>query len=336
MFLSSLKKLLIHALLCLISSSAFALEESITYDTATESYIYRYRGYDIHVDGRKVDLGIVEGIFTPAKIVPLLSSSFQIDRDWKIAYHYVLANDKIAKQAINHFVFSGIPNPLIELNENNKESSNNLKSNLYTPPSWKGVFYSGEVDWISDINNIGLLPGERLSGFGYASFDLPGIVQARLAGEGTSTGFSDSNSGPDETSPLREQDDLITHEDYKPYPVASPMVAVPTPFDAVAVLVNIRAQVATWPNFRTGGYNGNVPSDKKFFLLDAAFAEQLDRYLASAADAFRLNQPQTGKQQIETLRALIKKEQPNLGQDEEHESSESQGNDDGKKALINR
>ena len=72
-------------------------------------------------------------------------------------------------------------------------------------------------------------------------------------------------------------------------------------------------------------------------LLDASFSSQLDRYLTAAADAYRHNQPKAGKEHIQTLRKLLKKEHEDMGRDEEHESEKSQDkNDDKKPRMIDR
>jgi len=99
-------------------------------------------------------------------------------------------------------------------------------------------------------------------------------------------------------------------------------IAVPDSFDAAVLLDSIRTQMHTWIGMK---------------LLDATFSSQLDRYFQSAISAYRLNQPKVGKKEIQTMRALIKKEHEDMGRDEEHESEKSQEkNDDRKSALIDR
>ena len=297
-------------LLGLASVTVWGQDESITYDPVSESYIYRYRGYEIHEDGTRRDLGIMQGIYTPAKIAPRVMSRLQTGKDGIINYRYTLFNGNTAKQRINRITFFGMPSPSIVV-------TNQLE--VLSPDGWEGLTYDGEFTWMpagDDYEKEGLLPGYSLAGFGFASMNLPGIVQADLSGKGSSTGFDDSNSGPDETSPLSTQDDIIMHEDYKPYPVAAPMVAVPNPFDAAELVDRIRAHVATWPNFKTDGYNGNVPPDKKIFLLDTAFAAKLDGYLSSAANAYRLNNPKAAKEHIHTLRKMLAKEHHHVDNDD--------------------
>lgn len=321
----------VGVLLSMLSSTANAVDESITYDPSSGGYIYRYRGYDIFEDGRTVDLGIIQGTFTPAKISPTVQSTFRIDKNWAIDYRYTLINDKSAKQAIDNFYFGGITSPLVGVlsrvpgltKEQSALVAASRRNSVIKPAGWEGWFnLGGTVGMVQWMPNSGqktgnIIPGTSLAGFGYASFDLPGIVQASIEGQGISSGFEDSNGGPAETSPLRVQSELIHDEDYKPYPVAAPVVVVPKLFDASVVVENIRAHVATWPNFKTGGYNGNVPPDKKIFLLDIAFAAQLDRYLAAAAEAFRRNQLEAGKEHLETIHEMLEKEHKPLDSDDE-------------------
>ena len=107
---------------------------------------------------------------------------------------------------------------------------------------------------------------------------------------------------------------------FVPRPAAVPAVAVPNPFDAAVLLDRIQTQTHTWIAMQ---------------LLDASFSSQLDRYLTAAADAYRHNQPKAGKEHIQTLRKILKKEHEDLGRDEEHESDKNrEKNDDRKSKMI--
>ena len=83
-FAKLMKQFVVLQLLGLLISPVYGQEESITFDPSTESYIYQYRGYDIFEDGRKVDLGIIQGIFTPAKIIPIVKSNIRVEESWAI------------------------------------------------------------------------------------------------------------------------------------------------------------------------------------------------------------------------------------------------------------
>ncbi len=155
-------------------------------------------------------------------------------------------------------------------------------------------------------------------GFGFASKDIPGIGMAQIQGDTPVFGYVDE--GPD--GEISDQLEKLRQNDFVPRPVAVPMIAVPDPFDAAALLGSIQTQMHTWIAMN---------------LLDATFSGQLDRNFQSAISACQLNQPEVGKQQIEVLREMIRKEQPEVGRDEEHESDKNhEKNDDRQAPLIDK
>lgn len=70
-------------------------------------------------------------------------------------------------------------------------------------------------------------------------------------------------------------------------------------------------------------------------LLDPIFSSQLDRYFQSAISAYSLNQPNAGKKQIQTMRELIKKEQPDTDREDVGNDS-GDDHDTNKRALIDK
>jgi hypothetical protein len=205
---------------------------------------------------------------------------------------------------------------------------------IVTPDRWHGLA-SPDLDhasmvhanWASYTNefptektHIGVAPGEKQAGFGFVSRDLPAIGQVKLWGEAPTTEWVDE--GPLPWSVVGNQFDVLVKNDFVLRNIASPTIAVPSPFDAAVLLGSIQTQMHTWIAMQ---------------LLDATFSSQLDRSFQSAISAYRLNQPTVGKQEIQTMRELLKKEQPDLGRDEEHESDKNrEKNDDRKSALIDR
>jgi hypothetical protein len=154
-------------------------------------------------------------------------------------------------------------------------------------------------DDLDEHKHNGLRPGNLVSGFRFFSLDLPGVGLAQLRGFGDmGPGFADE--GPD--GDISDQLDKLMENDYVPHITAVPTIAVPVPFDASVLLNRIRAHVATWPGKR---------------LVDPAFASHLDRYLAAAADAYRLDNAKAGKDHIETLRKMLAKEHHNVDHDDE-------------------
>ncbi len=68
-------------------------------------------------------------------------------------------------------------------------------------------------------------------------------------------------------------------------------------------------------------------------LLDASFSAQLDRYFLAAINAHGHNQPKGGKENIEELRRMLKREHEDL--DRENERAEERDHDkDTKHAQI--
>ena len=170
-------------------------------------------------------------------------------------------------------------------------------------------------------SKAGIQPNGYQKGFGFTSQSLPGLGVAQFEGaSGVHNGFS--GEGPDPSSDISKQIQALYQNDFVPRNAAVPTIPVPDPFDAAVTLERIQTQMHTWITMQ---------------LLDPAFSSQLDRSFQSAISAYRLNQPKVGKQQIEALRALVKKEQPDLGRDEEHESDKNhEKNDDRKSALIDK
>jgi hypothetical protein len=201
---------------------------------------------------------------------------------------------------------------------------------LDTPSGWDGAavtnFNGLRISWSYLRTNFdvtqGVKPGASQNGFGFASQDLPGVWTAQLQGNVKVYGLQFSGEGLDPTSEIGKQALQLERNNFVPRNAAVPTIAVPDPFGPAVVLERIQAHTHTWIAKQ---------------LLDATFSAQLDRYFQSAISAYRLNQPKVGKKQIQTMRELIKKEQPDLGRDEEHENDKTQEkNDDRKSALIDR
>jgi hypothetical protein len=236
-----------------------------------------------------------------------------------IVYRYIFANGATAKLPIEMIFIDDVPNALLgerQLNvyapeaEINEVVAANLRA-VVTPPKWDGDVYRGygsngaqecRIGWSSDDTkgNLGIAPGNKVGGFGFASMDLPGIFLVKLKALGSGIVYADE--GPADNDPITKQIDQLRDNDFIAKPAAVPVIAVPTPFDAVILLDRIRTHVATW-------------SGKQ--LLDSAYAAQLDRTLVAAANAFRNNQPKAGREHIESLRKLLDHEHKYLDHDDE-------------------
>jgi hypothetical protein len=122
---------------------------------------------------------------------------------------------------------------------------------------------------------------------------------------------------------LASEFEKIEQNDFVPHTAAVPTIAVPSPFDPAVTLERIQTHMHTWIGMQ---------------LLDAAFSSQLDRYLAAAADAYRRNQPKAGKDHLETLRKMLKKEQPAADKEDGNDDNGDKGdeNDKTKRFLIDK
>jgi hypothetical protein len=311
--------------------------ESLVLDPATGNYTITYADLAGNLQQAK---------FVPAtKIEPVVSSSIQLDDNGIIAYRYTIANGRAAKQPIIIISIKNISSfyssqPLPPYTSPGETLASGLAAAqswdalVVTPDRWHGDASPDldhasmvEAGWIfftdrypNEKSHIGVAPGEKQPGFGFVSRDLPAIGQVKLWGEAPMLEFDDE--GPNPGSVVGNQLDALKSKDFVLRNIAAPAIVVPSPFDAVALLESVQAQTHSW-------------IDKQ--LLDATFSSLLDRSFQSAISAYRLNQPTVGKQEIQTMRELLRKEQPDLGRDEEHESDKNrEKNDDRKSALIDR
>jgi hypothetical protein len=313
-----------------LSSIANAAEpgEGIAFDPITGNYTVSY--FVELDDGSKL---LQKTIFEPAtQIDPSMQSKLRLEDANRVMYRYNISNSPFSRQALDtiRFVLSSqifgsqdLPTNISPTTETQILSilDANRKA-LATPLGWNGGIFlnqTGEVrvSWNS-MSHTGIQPGNSLAGFGFTSADIPGLGTAELEGI-RKRRVTYAGDGPQ--GDVKQQFSALRQKDFVPRPAAVPTIAVPSPFDPAVTLERIQTHMHTWIGMK---------------LLDATFSAQLDRSFQSAISAYRLNQPKVGKQQIETMRALVKKEQPNSGQDEEHESDKSQGKDDGKKTLIDR
>jgi hypothetical protein len=260
---------------------------------------------------------------TATKIDPTVRSKFKLAEGWNIRYAYTIRNGSSAKQAINHFDLYGLPINVVLLKTTPLLGSGNVVleeffDSAMTSPSekWSGSgARNGQtlnIGWMyerwdystkSHNTAVGIQPGESASGFGFAGPDLPGIFVAKLTGNTPYHHFDFSGPGPSYTrSDIGKEMAKIANNDFIPRNVAAPLIIVPHQFDAAVVMESIRTHVATWPARQ---------------LADSAFAAQLDRYLGTAAESFRLNNPKAAREHIHTLRKMLAKEHHHVDHDDE-------------------
>ncbi len=326
---------IISALLVLIMTgifqAAFAVEgESIVFNPTTGNYlITHYSDFD-----RKFE----QLIFIPAtKINPIIKTRLKLGREGEVHYGYTLISGGDSQQVIRRFLLNPVSNvttslPDVPLNAppgNIMGDMMNTANNFDTSVPWRASMgYSDDqmsfrIGWYYNTNTGGLSPGSKAV-FGFNSHDLPGIIQAEVHGYAPDSQKIDGEENPDEEDGgFGQQYFNLLRNNFLRRPVAVPAIAVPSPFDASVLLDRIQTQMHSWIGKQ---------------LLDATFSAQLDRSFQAAISAYRLNQPKVGKQQIQTMRELIKKEQPEADKEDGKDDRSEKGDDEDKtrRALIDK
>ena len=287
--------------------------ERVVRDPNTGDYTAYY--LDDEADGVEM---IESPLITATKIDPRVRSVFTLIQNLNVRYVYKISNGHAAKLPISDISFVGLPanvaisNSIVASGNGNADRIEFFESALSVPnKNWygSGARLSKELNIGWHYNNetfntsLGIQPGETLSGFGIISTDLPGVLGAHLIGNTKFHQFDFSGEGPDPSkTDIARQMQVIEQNDFVLRNIAAPLVIVPNPYDAAIVLDRIRTHVATWLGKQ---------------LLDPAYAAQLDRYIGSAADAYRRNEPKAGREQIEALRKMLDHEHKYLDHDDE-------------------
>ena len=314
--------LAIIALALWISCNAHAYPgESVELNPVTGDYAINYWN----------GIGLEQTLFVPAtKIVPTVKSRFYLDAANKIVYRYSVSNSHQSKQSIVQHIFESV-NSVDGTRDDSRMGISTpdeyatsmavLRANhaaLTTPAGWDGgvvfgyyddervrVAWDTAVDHVTDKSMDGIKPGNKVNDFGFTSTALAGISVVEFMGNHPPRAYP--VEGPLEDSAIIQQLNDIEANDFVPRNAAVPTIAVPVPFDAAVLLDRIRTHVATWPGKQ---------------LLDPTFAAQLDRYMAAAAEAYRLNSTKAGRENIMTVRKLLGKEHHNLDHDEDDDDTE--------------
>lgn len=307
----------VFVLSCAPFINAYGLPgEGIAFDQNSGNYVVNYMGFD---DAGESDEPTMprQAIFVPAtKIDPVLGSTIRL-RGAEVSYFYRVSNGSNSRQALVTFVIdpvsdisTSVPLPKnmqgVDVRALEQSNTNQIgRDALITPHGWYGsAAVSNDmglrIGWMSSSMNKsarGLAAGLTQAGFGFSSKDISGIRNAQFRGRAPVFGYVDE--GP--TGEISEQLEKLRQNDFITRPAAVPAIAVPNPFDAALLLDRIRTEMNTWPGKQ---------------LLDPAFAAQLDRYLVSAAEAYRLNNPKVAKEHIHTLRKMLAKEHHHVDNDD--------------------
>ena len=313
--------------------SAVELGEGIVLDPLTGDYTVTYLvGLD---DGSKL---LQKTRFEPAtKIISSVQSKFHLGETGTVAYRYSVSSSTQSRQILSTFRFDPVANvigsqdlPTNRATVTEAQLSAVFDANraaLATPSGWSGAIFPGRsggfrISWNPVDPKAGIQPGSSLKGFGFSSQALPGLGTVELQGRRK---WRTTYAGDGPQGDISQQFDALRLKDFVTRPAAIPTIAVPDPFDPAVTLERIQAHMHTWIAMQ---------------LLDPAFSSQLDRSFQSAISAYRLNQPKVGKQQLEAMRVLIKKEHADADKEDDQDDRGEKGEDDdkarNKRVLINK
>lgn len=297
--LFSILSRLILATALIAAFQAVAEEESILLNPQTGNYHIRYKSI--------YDGNLLEVIFVPAtKIVPVVKSKFEMTKTGAFGYRYKIRNSSKSEQSIAGFdlVVSGV-------NASDQKTPNGWKGVLVPADNLEGKFRAGWFYSSKGDITAGLKPGANQSGFYIESTDLPGIDVAKMDGAAPTLELLDG--GPNPKSTVGDELEGLRANNFIPRPAAVPLIPVPNPFDAAAVLTSVQKHV-----------NQDMVSMN---LIDPTFASQLDRLFQTAIAAAKGGNTVALKGNLKDLRHLLKREHADVDKEDEDWDKDNDGKD---------
>ena len=278
-----------------LSPAPQGAKEGVVFDSATGNYVITYEAED-----ELRPKGLHQTIYTPAtKIDPIVESRFeQTSSGNRVSYKFKVKNGKESQQNLEMLILL----------------ASNTESSLVTPAGWSGSAVENlggtefRVGWSYDGPEDlgGLTPGQTLSGFGLASNDLPGVGLIQLSGATPIQAYA--GDGPSEKieADVRKLNDA----NFVSRIAAVPRIAIPTPFDAAAVLTGIQNHIKT-----------DITSMQ---LIDPALLVLIDRGLTQAIAAAQGGNTPSLLHEIKGLRQLLKQEHADVDQDNDGDDDDKE------------
>lgn len=264
--------------------------ESIVVDPQTGDFIITYIGDD----GTLKQVIWVPG----TKIKPKVRSKVKLakpDKQDTFLYQYKVRNGPKTRQTL--MLISLVASAVTE-------------TQPFAPNGWEGSArpnFGGEgvrVTWAIERRTSvddGLAPGKTLTGLGLESQHLPGVGVARFHGSTPTLAF------PDE-GPRGKIGDFVEENhspklDSVPLHAAVPMISIPEPFDATAVLGDIQKHTQDLVAME---------------LIEPVFAGQLDALFAAATEALGRDDAESALSHLKNLRHLIQQARHENKKDKKH------------------
>ncbi len=269
-------------------------DDTLTLDPNTGNYILTHNG--------------AQSVWVPGtKFIPTLQSWFEARENGSVTYRYQLKNGKDSQQTIHGVRMMVIPGV----------------GNVTIPSGWEtaGVPSVRGTDWAGlswsakDMVKNAVAPGKSVKGFSMSGPYLPEVAVAEMWHITSQTfhlnGRTDDESVMElvdfDTPAFNQLNDLMDH-DYVSRYTAAPAIAIPSPFDPVAVLTAIQNHI-----------NQDLIN---FKLVDPTFAAQLNRLLQAAVAAATGGNTAALKDDIKDLRHMLKREHADVDKDDDGKGKE--------------
>ncbi len=309
--------------------------ESIVLDPATGNYLITH-----YVDSEQAFEKLV---FVPAtKIDPSLKSELKLLHGGTIDYKYSLKSGENSKQAITRILFHPVSSVTTSMPDiptgapPGQIAADMLQSANYfdTPALWRPTMgYTDDqkafrIGWYYGVDTGGLSPGDKAA-FGFNSRDLPGIIQAEVAGYAPDTEKIDGEELPDEPGddPFWKQYFSLIWHNFLVRPVAVPTLSVTSPFDGVSVLRQLKDNVTAWPSMT---------------LIDGATATTISASLQTAIDQLGSGNNEAAIRTLKSIRSHLNQLLSNGKRDSDSEmprdkqSAKGQRDNNAEQADANR
>lgn len=281
----SLKNPIFTTCILLIAISAVHAQDSAVFDASKNAWKLYYQDPETSQWTQKIYV-------QQNAISPTIQSTVQNIQN-QFSYRYRITNRHDAKQLIDTFRILGIPIiyptpnlPRVTASARNDSEVEDKqqwalllanrqfeKKVILAPKGWSATLRTDEsanqssfvwTPGLKDTDPDGIAPGRSQDGFTVMRTELPGMARAKL------TGSTEEPWGLDnlpDTPFWRAQVKLIQEQDYVLVPVMTPVIPVPTPYNAAVLARSLREHVQTWLKYGHIDTNTLARINRQFDVL---------------------------------------------------------------------
>lgn len=280
----SLRNLICTTCILVIAIGAAYAQDSAVFDASKNAWKLHYQDPETSQWTQKIYV-------QQNAISPTIQSTVQNIQN-QFSYRYRITNLPDAKQLVDTFRIWGIP--LVYKIPNLPPITTSMKDTdkwtaqywleletkqifqrktVFAPQGWSATLRTDEsanqssfvwTPGLKDTDPDGIAPGRSQDGFTVMRTELPGMARAKL------TGSTEEPWGLDnlpDTPFWRAQVKLIQEQDYVLVPVMTPVIPVPTPYNAAVLARSLREHVQTWLKYGHIDANTLARINRQFDVL---------------------------------------------------------------------